>query len=331
VSAFLITGGAGFIGSHLADRALVLGHPVVVLDDLSQGSHDNLAQLVGQPRFTFVQASACDRRLLAAHVERAAVVFHFAASTMSTVEGTDWRTVLQQNHDATAAVLEVAAHLDKRVVLASSGEVYQNSQPSALAETDRLDLQTGNQQAVCRLSKIVDERLAAEAKTDTVVARLFPTIGPRLGFGLGGGVGRFVLESMLKVLRGQAIIVDGDLPEYVSLVDVVDVVHWLLLLACEPRASGQVFNLGSPVSVPVARLAEKIAQATDSQVDIRELPTLDADRQHRPSSRIPDVSRVMTLTKYSPRTKLDDSLRKIYAWLKTDDVYSFIAEIVPKE
>ena len=117
-------------------------------------------------------------------------------------------------------------------------------------ETDAVDLQSaGHQHAVCKLSKIVDECLAGESKAKAVVTRLFPTIGPRLGGGLGSDVGQFVVQNMIRAMRGQAILIDGDLPSRVSVVDVTDLVHWMLLLACDPRADGRVFNLGSPAAV----------------------------------------------------------------------------------
>ena len=234
--------------------------------------------------------------------------------------------MLQQNHDATAAVLEAAARFDKKVVLASSGEVYQDNQLTAYVESDPVDPPTADhQQALCRSSKIADERLAEESPADTVVARLFPTIGPRLGFGLGGEIGRFILENMLKVLRRQAIVVDGELPQRISIVDVSDVVHWLMLLACEPRAVGRVFNLGSPAAISARQLAEKIAQVADAPVEIRDVTDSNGNGRPRPPSRIPDITRVLKLTKYSPRTKLDESLRKIHAWMTSDEVYAFIA------
>ena len=108
MSVFVITGGAGFIGSHLAERCLLLGHHVIVVDDLTRGSRDNVAHLVDNPRFTAVEGSVCDRRELAKHVAKAFVVFHLAASPDTAADGGDWRTVLQRNYDATAAVLDVA-------------------------------------------------------------------------------------------------------------------------------------------------------------------------------------------------------------------------------
>ncbi|MHB8973866.1 MAG: NAD-dependent epimerase/dehydratase family protein [Pirellulaceae bacterium] len=318
MSVFVITGGAGFIGSHLAERCLLLGHEVIVVDDLSRGSRDNVAHLVGNPRFVVVEASVCDRRELAKHVSKAFAIFHLAASPAPS-DCDDWRTVLQQNYDATAAVLDVATRFGTKVVVASSGDVYQSVCQAGYVETDAVDLQSaGHHQAVCKLSKIVDECLARESKTNAVVARLFPTIGPRLGSGLGSDVAQFVVRNMIRAMRGQAILVDGDLPNRVSLIDVADLVHWMLLLACDPRADGRVFNLGSPVSIPPERLADKIREVTDARVAIRDLSSAHANDRQVPSPRIPDISQVVALTYHRPRAKLEDSLRRIYKWLAAD-------------
>jgi UDP-glucose 4-epimerase len=328
MSVFVITGGAGFIGSHLAERCLLLGHQVIVVDDLSRGSRDNVAHLVGNPRFTAVEASVCDRRELAKHVARAFVVFHLAASPDTAADGGDCRTVLQRNYDATAAVLDVATRFRKKVVVASSGDVYRNADRMNYVETDAVDLQSaGHPHAVCKLSKIVDECLALESKAKTVVARLFPTIGPRLGAGLGGHVGKFVQDNMLRAILGHAIIVDGGVPSHVSVVDVTDLVHWMLLLACDPRANGRVFNLGSPAGITVERLAGKILQVTDAQVEIRDLTPASRVGPESPSPKIPDISQVLELTEYRPRTKLDDSLRKIHTWLLAECAHSFVQDI----
>ena len=170
----------------------------------------------------------------------------------------------------------------------------------------------------------MDECLAGESKAKTVVTRLFPTIGPRLGAGLGGNVGKFVQENMIRAILGQAIIVDGDVPSQVSVVDVTDLVHWMLLLACDPRANGRVFNLGSPAAVSIERLAGKILQVTDARVEIRDLTSASRMGPQSLSPKIPDISQVLELTDYRPRTKLDDSLRKIHTWLMVDRAHSFV-------
>jgi nucleoside-diphosphate-sugar epimerase len=192
-------------------------------------------------------------------------------------------------------------------------------------ETDAVDVQSaGHPHAVCKLSKIVDECLALESKAKTVVTRLFPTIGPRLGTGLGSSVGEFVQASMIRAILGQAIILDGDVPSHVSVVDVTDVVHWMLLLACDARANGRVFNLGSPACITLESLAGKILQVIDAQVEIRDLTSASPTNRTSPSPKIPDISQVLELTEYRPRTKLGDSLRKIHAWLIADSAHLFI-------
>ncbi len=222
----------------------------------------------------------------------------------------------QQNHDATAAVLGVAARFQKKVVIASAGEVYQQTDRSRYSENDAIDLQSaGHERAVCKLSKIVDECLARESPAVTIVLRLFPTIGPRMGWGLGNEVGQFVLENMTSVMRGRAIAPDPDLPSHVSVIDVTDLVQWMLLLACNPRAEGHLFNLGSPISVPLEQLAGRICQAVDRRVKI--LPPAGGMTDRRVARPVitPDISQVVALTNHRPRVKLDETLRWIHASL----------------
>ncbi|MHB8864562.1 MAG: NAD-dependent epimerase/dehydratase family protein, partial [Pirellulaceae bacterium] len=189
-------------------------------------------------------------------------------------------------------------------------------------ETDAVDLQsTGHHHAVCKLSKIVDECLTRDSKAPCVITRMFTTIGPRLGRGLGNDMGTFVLQNMIRAIQGQTIVIDSnDIRSRVSLTDVTDIVHWMLLLACDSRAYGRVFNLGSPATVSVEQLANRILQVTDSQVGTQELILPGRDGR-QPPPKIPDITQVVALTYYRPRAKLDDTLRKIYTWLVSEQGY----------
>lgn len=314
---FLITGGAGFIGSHLAERCLLLGHRVVAVDDMSLGSRQHLAQVADHPRFELVEADVRDRTALARHMRGVHATFHLAAAARPSVPDTDWRAVLRDNHEATASVLAVAEQHDSKVLIASSGDVYRaNGQPS-YGESSELELQPADSpRALCRLTKLVDEALANESKAETIVARLFPTIGVRLGQGLGGEIGRFVLHAMAHATLGESIAIDEHLPEEASVVDVTDVVHWMLLLACDPRAVGQVFNLGSASRISIERLAGKILQVVDSRAALRTSRPGSLSDACRYPTRIPNIDRVLSQTGYRPRVKLDHSLRAVHAWVR---------------
>lgn len=315
----LVTGGAGFIGSHLCERLLAEGHEVVALDDLSTGGKDNVAAFASHPRFRLVEGAVEHAEALGELVGAADVVFHLAATVgvFNIIE----RPVaaITNNIDGTHAVLEQAAARGAKVIVASTSEVYGKS--AALPFHEQGDLVLGPSSAhrwsyAC--SKLVDEFLALayhrERGLPTVVVRLFNTIGPRQKGRYGMVVPRFVSQA----LRRQPITVYGDGSQSRCFTYVADVVEWLVRLAFEPRADGEVFNLGNPSEITIEALARRVNELCGSTAGIERIPYDQAygrgfeDMQRR----VPDISKVVALTGYRPQVGLDDMLGRVRDWLQ---------------
>lgn len=325
MSRFLITGGAGFIGSHLAKKCLLFGHDVIVLDDLSHGYRENVLDLEDRRNFALVRGSACDRELLELIVKKADIVFHLAAATTPIEHNGKKCSAVTRNYEATATVLDTASRFRKKVVLASSCDVYQDDQETPHAETHAADLaSTGDANNLAKVTKLVDECLARESQCDTVVARIFPTFGPRMSGGLGGESTEVVLLGMAQAIQEQPVFLGDDVPDVLNLVDVRDVVQWLLILGTDPNANKQVFNLGRPKGVSTRQLQMKIAQITDSLAVVRDLSSGRHSGARKSSCRLPDITRIVELTGYRPRFSLDDTLRKIFFWINTTDRFGLM-------
>ncbi len=317
MATYLITGGAGFIGSHLAEALLAGGHRVLVLDDLSSGRLENIAHLRENPRFAFVAGSVNDRKVLDELVGEADAVFHLAATVgvyniiRSPVE------TIANNINGTEAVLEAATPRKRKVILASTSEVYGKGNASPFREDDDLLLgPTSKSRWSYAASKIIDEFLALaywnECRVPTVVARFFNTIGPRQTGKYGMVVPRFLRQA----LRGQNLTVHGDGTQSRSFTYVGDIVEWLRRLAESGQAVGRVLNLGNPCEVTIAGLAERVVAMTGARVGIDRIPY---DQAYAPGfedieRRVPDISKVVALTGYSPQVDLDGALRRTLAW-----------------
>src|SRR5579885_1423124 len=252
---FLITGGAGFIGSHLAERLLALGQRVSVLDNLSTGSIANIASLRGHPDFEFVMDEVSNERVLAELVDAADVVFHLAATVgVQKIIDSPVETIVNNVH-GTETVLKAVAKKRRKIVVASTSEVYGKSTALPFQEDGDLVLgPTSKSRWSYACSKAIDEFMAIaywkEKKTPAVVARLFNTIGPRQSGQYGMVVPRFISQA----LAGAPITVYGDGRQTRSFTFVEDVVSWLILLAQDNRAAGEIFNLGNPNEVSITGL-----------------------------------------------------------------------------
>ncbi len=320
---FLITGGAGFIGSHLAETLVKLGHDVAVLDDLSAGSVKNVAHLKGDPHFQLIAESVDQLGLLAELVDDAHVVFHLAATVgVFNIIESPVKTIVN-NIAGTEEVLKAAAKKKKKVIVASTSEVYGKSARLPFdEESDLVFGPTSKSRWSYAASKVVDEFLALaywrELRVPTVVARLFNTIGPRQVGHYGMVVPRFLAQA----LKGQDLTVYGTGQQSRCFTYVADVVQWLLLLAANDRAVGEVFNLGNPEEVTITGLAEKVIAVTKARVGIEYVPYERAyergfeDMQRR----VPDIAKVRALTGYSPRHSLDDALRLTCDWFVNERV-----------
>src|SRR6186713_291045 len=261
----LLTGGAGFVGSHLAERLLDLGHEVIVIDDLSTGSMDNITPLKGRRGFEYVIDSVMNEPLMAELIDRVDVVFHLAAAVgVKLIVEAPVRTI-ETNVHGTEVVLTHASKKDKLVVIFSTSEVYGKS--TAVPFHEDADLVIGptvKHRWAYACSKMIDEFLALaywkERKLPVIVIRLFNTVGPRQT----GRYGMVIPTFVRQALAGEPITVHGDGTQSRSFAYVGDVVQAIAKLAAEPRAVGQVFNIGNTEEVSMMALARKVKDMTRS-------------------------------------------------------------------
>ncbi len=262
----LITGGAGFIGSHLADALLERGDEVFVLDDLSTGSMDNIAHLKQRPGFEYVIDTVMNEPLTAELVDRADVVFHLAAAVgVKLIVEAPVRTI-ETNVHGTEIVLTRASKKGKLVVIFSTSEVYGKS--TAIPFREDADLVMGpthKHRWAYACSKAIDEFLALayhrERKTPVIVVRLFNTVGPRQT----GRYGMVIPTFVRQALTGDPITVYGDGHQTRSFTYVGDVVEALTRLMHEPRAVGEVFNVGNDEEITILELANRVRTLSESR------------------------------------------------------------------
>jgi UDP-glucose 4-epimerase len=312
----LLTGGAGFIGSHLADALLAAGHRVTVLDDLSTGSMDNIEHLKSHERFTYVIDSVMNELRTAELVDWADTVFHLAAAVgVKLIVQAPVRTI-ETNVRGTEIVLTHASKKDKLVIVFSTSEVYGKS--TAVPFREDADLVMGptpKHRWAYACSKAIDEFLALayhrERHLPVIVVRLFNTVGPRQT----GRYGMVIPTLVRQALLGEPITVHGDGTQTRSFAYVGDVVDALMKLAAEPRAVGEVFNIGNSEEVTILDLARRIKAMTDSASPIVMVPYADAYAEgfEDMPRRVPDLDKIAGLVGYRPATTLDDILRRVIA------------------
>lgn len=310
----LITGGAGFIGSHLAEFLIERGEEVVVVDDLSTGRLENLDRISGHPGFSFTEGNIRDEELMAALVSGVDRVFHLAAAVgvMLIIE----RPVhtIETNIQGTEIVLRCAAKHGLPVLVASSSEVCGKGTGVAfLEEHDMVLGPTSRSRWSYAASKAVDEFLTLayhrERGQHTVVARFFNTIGPRQVGQYGMVVPRFVSQA----LKGGPITVFGDGTQSRSFAWVGDVIRAVVALIEEPAASGRVFNVGCDEEITIHALAEKVRDMVNPDVPIEFISYGDAYEEgfEDLGRRVPDLTRVQEAIGYQPTLGLDDILKLI--------------------
>jgi UDP-glucose 4-epimerase len=318
----LITGGAGFVGSHLAEALLARGEEVFVLDNLSTGSIDNIEHLKWDHRFHYTIDSIMNEPVTAELVDRVDVVFHLAAAVGVRLIVESPVNTIETNVHGTEMVLKLANKKKKKVVVASTSEVYGKGVQVPFREDADLVLgptNKGRWSYAC--SKAIDEFLALayhkEKRLPVVLVRLFNTVGPRQTGRYGMVIPNFVKQALL----GRPLTVFGDGSQSRCFTYVSDVVGQLVALAQEPRALGEVFNVGNDrEEITVLELARRVKARAGSKSEVVLIPYDQAyeagfeDMQRR----VPDLGKLRSLTGYEPKVHLDEILDQVIAYFTSD-------------
>jgi UDP-glucose 4-epimerase len=315
----LITGGAGFIGSHLAERLLKDGHEVTIIDDLSTGSRENFEHLTSRKNFHWVIDTILNRPVLEKLVADCQMIYHLAAAVGVQYVIQNPLKSLQINIEGTEQVLELALQNDCRVLVTSTSETYGKSERIPFREDDDVILgATTVRRWGYAYAKAVDEFLCfayyREKKLPVVVARLFNITGPRQTGAYGMVVPRFVKQALME----QPLTVYGDGKQSRCFTHVSDAVEGLVALAENPEAAGQVFNVGSDFEITIEDLARKIKEMTGSPSEIKYIPYEDAYEKgfEDMSRRLPDISKIQRLTGYQPQASLEEILKEVIEYHK---------------
>jgi UDP-glucose 4-epimerase len=315
----LITGGAGFIGSHLSEALLAAGHEVMIIDNLSTGSIDNISHLKGRPGFEYHIDTITNEPLLAELIDHADVIFHFAAAVGVKLIVEQPVYTIETNVHGTEVVLKHANKKKKLVVIASTSEVYGKSEDVPFREDADLVLgPTPKHRWAYACSKAIDEFLALaywkERKLPVIIVRFFNTVGPRQT----GQYGMVIPNFVRQALANEPITVFGDGTQSRSFTHVADVVRALLALVDEPKAIGQVINIGSSQEVTIIDLAKRVRELAGSQSTIKLVPydeAYESGFEDMPR-RVPDLSKIAKMIGYQPRHSLDDVLEQVIEYFR---------------
>jgi len=314
---FFLTGGAGFIGSHLTEAILAGGDRVLSIDNLSTGSMDNVTHFLGHPNHRFEQASITDRGVMERMASEADVIVHLAAAVGVKLIVEHPVQTIETNVMGTEEILRVALGNKCRVLIASTSEVYGKGSKFPFAEEDDVLLgATSKSRWGYAASKMVDEFLGLaywrEFGLDVVPFRLFNTIGPRQTGQYGMVVPRFIRQA----LGGEPVTVYGDGKQRRCFCDVRDVVTAILGLAGHPDAPGRVYNIGGTEEVSIQELAERVVEMTESDSQITKVPYSEAyapgfeDMERR----VPDTGRVHELLGWKPKRGLREILSDVISY-----------------
>ena len=310
----LVTGGAGFIGSHLVERLLREGHSVTVIDDCSTGSLENLAAVRGDSKLELIQSTVSECADIPVLCARAKYVIHLAAAVgVELVVKSPVRTI-ETNLNETEVVLTSASSSGTPVLLTSTSEVYGKSSKESFSEEDDLLIgppHLGRWSYAC--SKLMDEFLALayhrERQLPVVIARLFNTVGPRQTGRYGMVLPRFVQAA----LRGEPLVVYGDGKQTRCFCHVNDTVEAIVRLQNSAAANGQVVNIGSTEEISVFDLARRVVALLNSKSEVRKMSYAEAYQpgfEDMPRRR-PSVEKLLRLTNFSPATRLDETILSV--------------------
>jgi UDP-glucose 4-epimerase len=320
---YLITGGAGFIGSHLAERLVADGEHVILLDNLSTGSIENIRHLKSSENVTYRLDGIENRHLLAELVDDADIVVHFAAAVgVKLIVESPVRTI-ETNVNGTQLVLEAASKKKKLVLLASTSEVYgKNANVPFQEDADLVLGPTTKGRWSYAASKALDEFLALaywkEKKQPVIVARFFNTVGPRQT----GRYGMVLPNFVKRALENTAIQVYGDGTQSRCFCDVRDTVEALTRLMKLDRAVGEVINIGNTEEVSIENLAKLVKKRLSSDSPIEFVPY---DKAYEPGfedmmRRVPSVDKLFSLTGFRPQTSLVDIIDRVAAYFRQKEV-----------
>jgi UDP-glucose 4-epimerase len=316
---FLITGGAGFIGSHLCEMLVSQGNHVVTIDDLSTGRVENIQHLIPHPSFQFVRETILNAQVLDRLASQADVIVHLAAAVGVKLIVEDPVHTINTNILGTEAVLTTANRYGCKVLIASTSEVYGKGVKVPFCEEDDCLIgPTTHSRWAYAVSKQVDEFLGLAYQRQfglpVVVMRFFNTVGPRQTGRYGMVVPRFVRQA----LRNEPLTVYGDGDQSRCFADVADVVGAIARLAEQPGAVGQVFNVGGTDEITICALAEKVIHLTRSSSSIQYIPY---DEAYAPGfedmrRRVPSLEKISSLIDFKPRYTLEETLQRVIEFEK---------------
>jgi UDP-glucose 4-epimerase len=313
---YLITGGSGFIGSHLSDALIARGDAVTVLDNLSTGNERNLAGVIGHRNFRLVMGSVLDEMLTDELIEECDVVVHFAAAVGVRLIVEQPLRSLRTNIRGTESVLDAVHRYRKRVLVASTSEVYGKNSGQLHEKSDRVLGPPSVGRWAYSTSKAVDEILALaywrERQIPTTIVRFFNTVGPRQTGAYGMVVPRFAALALL----GEDLTIYGDGNQSRCFCDVEDVVRAVMGLLDDPRWSGEVYNIGADEEVTIKELAERVISAAGSSSSLRYL-TYDevyGDQYEDMLRRVPDTGKIRARIGWTPSHDLDAIVKRAIAY-----------------
>jgi len=316
---YLITGGAGFIGSHLSEVLLAEGHQVTIIDDLSTGKFENIEHLTDNPNFHYAIDTILNNNVLDRLASECDVIYHLAAAVGVRLVVEKPILTIETNFKGTEAVLKTALRYRAKVIITSTSEVYGKGNKLPFKEDDDVLFgPTVNSRWTYAGSKMMDEFLALaywqEKRLPVVICRLFNTIGPRQTGRYGMVVPRFVQQAV----SGEPITVYGDGEQRRSFTWVGDVVQALAQLAVTPKAVGEVYNIGQDKDISIGELAELIKEMTGSSSEIKLISYKEAYKEgfEDMRRRLPDISKIQSLIGYQPTKQLRDILDIVIAFEK---------------
>ncbi len=313
---YLITGGCGFIGSHLAEQLLAAGHHVLVLDDLSTGRYANIEHLVAEPRFEMLVGNVIETQLTQEAVRDSDAIFHLASAVGVRLIMEKPVQTIETIFQGTDTVLRQASRYRKPVLLTSTSEVYGKSQSIPFREDgDRLEGPTQMHRWAYACAKALDEFLALahwkETRLPVVIARLFNTVGPRQT----GQYGMVIPNFVSRALAGEPLVVHGDGAQTRCFAHVDDIVQGLILLLETPAARGEVVNLGASEEISILELAQRTKALANSNSEIRLAPYEEVfgDGFEDMRRRVPCIEKAGKLLGWAPRRDLDAILSDVIA------------------